>query len=72
MVLWIIEIAITAVGSYNIIKGVYNIYTDANKIKKTYDKTKKNLSYYKNIDLFKSIDMTESQYKTEEDEFVIL
>ena len=37
MVLWAItEFAVSTVGTYNIIKGIYNMYLDAETIKKQY------------------------------------
>ena len=74
MVLWgLIELTISTVGAYNIIKGLYGIYTDAEKVKEKY-KSHKHIKeeYLRDQGLIEKNRMTESQYTKLEDEFLLI
>ena len=71
MIFWsIIELAISTVGGYNIVKGMYNIYCDAEEIKNQYRKNHKLTEQYKDIQC--SHNLTESTYQRFEGDFLIL
>jgi hypothetical protein len=42
-----IQVAMSAIGIYNLVKGAYNIYCDAENMKKEYIKHQKELIKYK-------------------------
>jgi hypothetical protein len=74
MVLWlVIEAAISAVGAYNIAKGVYNMYKDADVIKNEYKRHQRTSEQYKLAQLRKRRPvLTDTQYDRYEDEFALL
>ncbi len=72
MVLWgIIEITVSAVGGYNVIKGIYNMYCDAEKIKRQYREHQKITEQYRAQNSSQD-QLTESTYQRFEGEFLIL
>lgn len=72
MVIWFaVEIVVSAVGMYNISKGVYNMYRDAETIKKKHRQHQKTIEEYRNA-CTDSKSLTESQYHRYEGEFLIL
>lgn len=74
MVLWgLIEITVTTVGTYNIIKGIYNIYRDAEKVKEKYKSHKTVTQEYLRTQGIQQInELTDSQYKRLEDDFLLI
>jgi len=72
MVLWgIVEIGMSTVGAYNIIKGLYNMYKDAEEIKDQYRESKAITNQY--IRIQNGIDpLTQSQYNRFEGDFLLL
>lgn len=71
MVLWgVVELAVSAVGAYNIAKGVYNMYRDAEEIKNQYRSHQRTVEQYRNAQNINSL--TESQYDRYEGEFMVL
>lgn len=72
MVLWgIVELGISTVGAYNILKGIYNMYKDAEDIKDQYRQNQDITEQYRRVQ--QAIDpLTESQYNRFEGEFLIL
>lgn len=72
MVLWgIVELGISTVGAYNILKGVYNMYKDAEDIKDQYRQNQVITDQYRRVQ--QTVDpLTESQYHRFEGEFLIL
>lgn len=72
MILSIIELTVSAVGSYNVIKGLYNMYHDAEKIKKQYREHQRITEQYKNTQNLQPDYLTESTYQRFEGEFLVL
>ena len=74
MVLWgIVELAVSAVGMYNITKGMYNMYCDAEEIKGQYRKHQQTTEEYRRAQHLAAIDpLTESQYSRFEGDFMVL
>jgi hypothetical protein len=74
MVIWgIVEIAVSAVGAYNIAKGAYNMYCDAEVIKNQYREHQRTTEEYRRAQsLAPSDPLTESQYHRYEGEFMVL
>ncbi len=74
MVLWgIVELTVSAVGAYNIIKGVYNMYCDAEEIKNQYRSNQRTTEEYRRAQIGNRVDpLTESQYGRYEGEFMVL
>ena len=74
MALWgIIEITISAVGAYNLVKGVYNMYCDAEVIKNQYRTHQRTTEQYRRAQSADHQDsLTESQNHRYEGEFIIL
>lgn len=72
MIVWgLIELAVSTVGSYNIIKGIYNIYCDAEEIKNQYRKSQKLTEAYKTAQKINN-SLTESTFHRFEDDFLII
>ena len=74
MVIWgIVEIAISAVGAYNIAKGAYNMYCDAEVVKNQYRQHQRTTEEYRRAQLAERRDpLTESQFDRYEGEFMVL
>lgn len=73
MALWgVIELAVTTVGTYNIFKGFYNMYCDAEKIKDEYRSHQKITKDYLQAQGVKYNPLTESQFQRFEDEFLVM
>lgn len=71
MSLW--GLVISTVGFYNIIKGIYSMYCDADGIKNQYRLHQKVINDYKQTQNYKKQNrLTESQYHLYEHEFVLL
>ena len=72
MVLWgIVELGISTVGAYNILKGIYNMYKDAEDIKDQYRQNQAITEQYRSVQ--QEIDpLTNSQYSRFEGEFLVL
>ena len=71
MALWaIVELTISTVGTYNLVKGVYNMYRDAEEIKTQYRQHQHTAEQYRRAQTGHSL--TESQYDRYEGEFMIL
>ncbi len=72
MALWgIVEITVSAVGAYNLVKGMYNMYCDAEHIKNQY-RTHQNTTEQYRKSQSTNYSLTESQYHHCEGEFVVL
>ena len=70
--LWlIIDATIGAVGSYNIIKGIYGMYRDAKTIKKEYTKKQHEIKAYRQLQVNKPL-LTDSQFIKRDSEFIEL
>jgi len=74
MGIWIlIEVAVSAVGAYNIVKGAYNMYKDAETVKDQYREHQKITEEYLRTQGVKHQDpLTESQFDRQNDAFVVL
>ena len=73
MVLWsIVELTITTVSTYNMVKGMYNMYCDAEKLKQEYRNHQHSVNEYLRTINKTDIKITESQYHRVEGEFMIL
>ena len=73
MVIWgIVELTVSAVGAYNIVKGVYNMYCDTEKLKNQYRSHQRITEQYRRTQLGDYDHLTESQFHRYEGEFVIL
>ena len=74
MALWgVVEIAVSAVGAYNIVKGAYNMYCDAEVIRDQYRQHQKTTEQYRRAQLDDTDNLlTESQYHRYEGEFMVL
>jgi len=70
--LGLINITFTIVGAYNFVKGIYNMYCDAQKIKDEYKDYQKNIYNYKREQHLINTSLTESMYHRMEEEFLIL
>ncbi len=68
VVLVMLEILGSGVGVYNLVKGLYNMYTDAGSLQQQY----KEYQMYQNIQKGKFDPLTQSQYTCFEDNFVVL
>ena len=68
-----VELAVSTVGAYNIVKGVYNLYCDTEYIKNQYRTHQATADQYRKSQLHKSVyKLTESQFQHYEGEFMIL
>lgn len=73
MAFWgIFELAMSAVGVYNIIKGSYCMYRDAENIKDQYRQHQRLSDEYKRAQLLLGNPLTDSQYHRLEGEFLLL
>lgn len=74
MALWaIMELTVSTVGAYNLVKGVYNMYRDAEEIKTQYRQHQHTAEQYRRAQRKNKRDsLTESQYHRYEGEFMIL
>ena len=73
VVLFIVEAVVSAVGAYNITKGVYNMYCDADKIKRQYRHHQRIAEEYLIAQGNNRRDpLTESQFERYEDNFIVL
>jgi hypothetical protein len=72
MVWGLFEIAISAVGVYNVLKGVYNIYKDAEHIKTEYKQQSNIIKTYKELQFNNNQSLTESQYVRKTDDFIVI
>lgn len=71
MALWaIVELTVSSVGVYNLMKGVYNMYCDAEEIKTQYRQHQTTAEQYRRAQAGRSL--TESQYDRYEGEFMVL
>ena len=70
VLLGIVEIAVYIVSGYNLARGFYDFYTDANKIKKTYKEHQRISKQY--TVLTTKPNLTESTYSRFEGEFLII
>ena len=69
-------VILSALGVYNITKGMYNMYKDAEKLKTQYDKyqkiTEQYSKFFKDNDCDDEQDLTISQYEKYQDDFLII
>lgn len=73
MVLWLLaELAVSTVGGYNIAKGMYNMYKDADNLKDEYKKHRRTVKEYRKIQLNQKDELTESQFERQRGEFVVV
>lgn len=74
MVIWaVVELTVSAVGAYNLAKGVYNMYRDAEEIKNQYRQHQKTTEQYRRAQNGQNNDpLTESQFNRYEGEFIVL
>ena len=73
MVLWgIVELGMSTVGVYNILKGLYNMYQDAETIKKQYRENQAITDQYLHVQKKQVNPLTQSQYTRFEGEFLVL
>jgi len=74
MVIWgVIELAVSAVGAYNLAKGAYNMYCDAEDVKNQYRQHQKTTKEYRRAQLSdREPPLTESQFGRYEGEFLVL
>ena len=73
MVIWfIVEAVVSAVGVYNITRGVYNMYCDAEKVKKEYRKHQRTAEEYCAAQIKASDQLSESQFHQYENNFILL
>jgi len=68
-----VEITLSAMGMYNITKGFYSMYCDADEIKTKYNNHKKTKEQYHISQTKNNNDpLTESQYINYKNDFIIL
>lgn len=73
MVLWVLaELAVSTVGGYNIAKGMYNMYKDADKLKDDYKKHRRTVKEYRKMQLNQKDELTASQFERQKDQFVVV
>lgn len=73
MALWaIVELTVSTVGAYNLAKGIYNMYRDAEEIKTQYRQHQQTAKQYRKAQPVKEVSLTESQYHRYEGEFMVL
>jgi hypothetical protein len=73
MVVWeLVEIGVSIVGAYNIIKGAYNMYCDAEVVKTQYREHQRITDEYRRAQNPNFESLTESQFHRYEDDFVVL
>ena len=73
MAFWgIVEITVSAVGAYNLVKGMYSMYCDAEHIKDQYRTHQNTTEQYRRTHSTYHHLLTESQYHRCEGEFVVL
>lgn len=72
MLISMLELTLSAVGVYNFVKGVYNMYCDAEEIKNQYREHQKTMYEYKLAQNVMETSLTESQFHRFEGEFVVL
>ena len=73
MIFTLIELTISSVGAYNIAKGLYNMYRDAEIIKQEYRNHKELTKQYKRAQQDGQPDvLTDSQYIRMEGQFQII
>ena len=74
MAFWgVVELTVSAVGAYNLMKGVYNMYRDAEEVKTQYRQYQKTTEQYRRAQDRKNTNpLTESQYHRYEGEFMVL
>ena len=72
MIIWgLIELTISTVGGYNLVKGLYNMYRDAEEIKNQYRRNQKLTEQYKVVQGTHNT-LTESTYHRFEGDFLVL
>jgi len=67
-----LELAFSAIGAYNLIKGAYNMYCDAETIKNQYRQQQREMYKYKQAQNAVNPFLTESQFHRVENEFIVL
>lgn len=73
MVLFVLfELTVSAVGLYNLAKGAYSMYCDAEEIKNQYRQHQRTAEEYIRVQNKPEDLLTESQYQNHEDEFLIM
>ena len=73
MAFWcVFELAMSAVGIYNILKGSYSMYQDAETVKNQYRQHQRLTDEYKRAQHLLGNPLTESQYHRLTDDFLLL
>ena len=67
-----IEIAFSIIGAYNLVRGAYNMYCDAEEIKNQYRRQQKEMYEYRRAQNALNTSLTESQFHRVENEFIVL
>ena len=73
MVIWaVFDLTVATVGTYNLIKGIYEMYGEATKVKKEYKVYKRRKKEYKRTQGVAPNPLTQSQFSNVEKEFLLV
>ena len=72
VIMGVIQVVGSAIGAYNLVKGAYNMYCDAEVIKNQYRQHQRIVDEYRDAQTEKHDILTDSQFHRYENEFLVV